>query len=312
MLIQHLAFIIWHFLFMATKRDYYEILGVSKSASLDEIKKAYRKLALEWHPDRNKAANAHEKFKEINEAYAVLSDPKKKETYDQFGHAAFQPGMGGGAAGQGPFGGGFRQGPFQYYYSTSGGPPGGGFGAEDFIDPFEIFEQFFGGGFGRTSPRQRREVYRLTIDFMDAVKGTTKEVHLPRGRAGEGSIRKTIKIPAGVDTGSHIRFEDFDIEVEVRPDKQFKREGDDLIVEQEITYAQAALGAVVDVATIDGDLKIRVQPGTQPGTLIRLRGKGVPHVRGSGRGDQYVRIQLHIPTHLTHRQKELLEELENE
>ncbi len=106
---------------MATKRDYYEILGLSKSATTAEIKAAYRKLALQWHPDRNKAANAHEKFKEINEAYAVLSDAKKKETYDQFGHAAFQPGMGG-QPGQGPFGG-FRQGPFQYYYSTGGNPP---------------------------------------------------------------------------------------------------------------------------------------------------------------------------------------------
>lgn len=290
---------------MSSKRDYYEILGLSKSASTAEIKSAYRKLALEWHPDRNKAAGANEKFKEINEAYAVLSDPKKRGNYDQFGHSAFAPGGGYG----GP-----QQGPFQYYYSTSGGPPAGGGGmpfGEDFIDPFEIFEQFFGGGFSPRQTRQRREVYRLTIDFMDAVKGTTKEIHLPRGRAGEGSMRKTIKIPSGVDTGSHIRFEDFDIEVEVRPDKVFKREGDDLIVEKDITYAQAALGAVVDVPAIDGDLKIRVQPGTQPGTLIRLRAKGVPHVRGSGRGDQYVRIQLHIPTHLTRRQKEFLEELEN-
>lgn len=296
---------------MATKRDYYEVLGLSKSASTAEIKSAYRKLALEWHPDRNKKPEANEKFKEINEAYAVLSDPKKKETYDQFGHSAFQPGMGAGQPGAGPFGGGFRQGPFQYYYSTSGGQQGGMPFGEDFIDPFEIFEQFFGGGFSPRQTRQHREVYRLTIDFMDAVRGATKEIHLPRGRAGEGSIRKTIKIPAGVDTGSHIRFEEFDIEVEVRPDKQFKREGDDLVVEKEITYSQAALGAVVDVPTIDGDLKIRVQPGTQPGTIIRLRGKGVPHVRGSGRGDQYVRIQLHIPTHLSRRQKELLEELEN-
>jgi len=294
---------------MATKRDYYDILGVSKSSSLDEVKKAYRKLALEWHPDRNKAAGANEKFKEINEAYAVLSDPKKKETYDQFGAAAFQPGMGGGAAGQGPFGGGFgQQGPFTYTYSTGGG--GSPFGA-DFIDPFEIFEQFFGGGMGRASSRARREVYEITIDFMEAARGVTKEVHVPAGRAGDGSVRKTIKIPAGVDTGSRIRFDDFDIQVDVRPSKEFKREGDDLIIDQEIAYTQASLGAVVEVPTIDGPLSIRIQPGTQPGTLIRLRGKGVPHVRGSGRGDQYVHIKLTIPTHLTRRQRELLEELEN-
>lgn len=291
---------------MPSKRDFYEVLGLTKSAAPAEIKAAYRKLALQWHPDRNKSPDAHEKFKEINEAYAVLSDSKKKEQYDQFGHAPFQPGAG--QPGQGPFGG---QGPFQYYYSTSGG--GNPFaGGEDFIDPFEIFEQFFGGGFGRGGgARRQRAAYELSIDFMDAVHGATKEIHLPRGAAGEGSMRKSIKIPAGVDTGSRIRFDDFDIVLEVKPSREYKREGDDLIVDHEITFRQAALGAIVDVKTIDGPVKIRIQPGTQPGTMIRLRGKGVPHVRGSGRGDEYVRIQLKIPTHLTHRQRELLEELEN-
>ena len=298
---------------MATKRDYYEVLGVSKTASTEELKRAYRKLALEWHPDKNKAANANEKFKEINEAYAVLSDSQKKQTYDQFGHDAFRPGMGGGAAGQGPFGGSAswrtQQGPFTYY--SSGGDGGQSpFGDFEGFDPFDIFEQFFGGGFGRQSTRRHREAYEITIDFMEAVKGVTKEVHLPRGQAGEGSMRKSIKIPAGVDSGSRIRFDDFDIVVQVRGDKQYKREGDDLIVDKEISYTEAALGAVLEVPTIDGPLKIRVQPGTQPGTLIRLRGKGVPHVRGSGRGDEYVRVLLHIPTHLSRRQKELLEELE--
>ena len=262
---------------------------------------------LKWHPDRNKAAGANEKFKEINEAYAVVSDPKKRATYDQFGAAAFQPGMGAGASGQGPFGGG--QGPFTYSWSSGGG--GSPFGAdfEQTIDPFDIFEQFFGGGFSPRQARARREVYEITIDFMDAVKGVTKEVHIPRGRAGEGSVKKTIKIPAGVDTGSRIRFDDFDIVVSVRADKQYKREGNDLIIDQEISYTQAALGSVVEVPTIDGPLSIRIQPGTQPGTLIRLHGKGVPHVRGNGRGDEYVRVQLTIPTHLSRRQKELLEEL---
>ena len=300
---------------MASKRDFYEVLGVTKTATAADIKRAYRKLALEWHPDRNKSPNAHEKFKEINEAYEVLSDPKKKETYDQFGHSAFQPGMGG-APGGNPFSGGaYRQGPFTYY-STGGGNPFEGFsgqgGAEgfDFSDPFDIFEQFFGGGFGRSAGSRRpREAYQITIDFMDAVRGASREIHLPRGEAGGGSVKKTIKIPAGVDTGSRIRFEDFDIVVEVKPDRKYKREGDDLVIEQEITYTQAALGAVVDVPTIDGPVKIRIQPGTQPGTLIRLHGKGVPHVRTSGRGDEYVRITLSIPTHLSHRQKELLEEL---
>lgn len=295
---------------MATKRDYYEILGLSKSATPAEIKAGYRKLALQWHPDRNKAANAHDKFKEINEAYAVLSDSKKKETYDQFGHAAFQPGAGGmGGQPGNPFGGGFRQGPFTYYSTSGGGMPFGG--GEDFIDPFEIFEQFFGGGFGRAGGQRRhRQAYELSIDFMDAVRGATREIHVPRGGAGDGSVKKTIKIPAGVDTGSRIRFDDFEIVLEVKPSREYKREGDDLIIEHEITFSQAALGAVVDVPTIDGPLKIRIQPGIQPGTLIRLHGKGVPHVRGSGRGDEYVKIQLRVPTRLTRRQKELLEELE--
>jgi DnaJ-class molecular chaperone len=295
---------------MASKRDFYEVLGVSKSASAAEIKSAYRKLALQWHPDKNKEAGANDKFKEINEAYAVVSDPKKRETYDQFGHAAFAPGAGGGNPGQGPFGGsGFGgQGPFSYTYSSSGGSP---FGGEDFIDPFEIFEQFFGGG-GRGARQPRHEVYRMTIDFMDAVKGATKEIHLPRGGAGDGSLQKTVKIPPGVDTGSRVRFENFDVVFEVKPDKQYKREGDDLISEQEITYVQAALGAVIEVETVDGPIKIRIQPGTQPGTLVRLKGKGVPHVRGGGRGDAYVKIQLSVPTHLSKRQKELLAQLEEE
>ena len=172
---------------MATKRDYYDILGVAKTASSDELKKAYRKLALEWHPDRNKAANAHDKFKEINEAYAVLSDKSKRETYDQFGHAAFSPGsgMGGNPWQSRGAGSGFAgQGPFTYSYSSSGGSPFG----NDFIDPFEIFEQFFGGGFGGGGRSRARPhpAYEITIDFMDAVHGVTKEVMVPRGGAGEG------------------------------------------------------------------------------------------------------------------------------
>lgn len=300
---------------MATKRDFYEVLGVSKTASAAEIKSAYRKLALQWHPDKNKATDAHEKFKEINEAYAILSDPQKKGAYDQFGHQAFAPGggMGGGGAQGNPFGGGFRQqGPFQYYYSSSGGAPGGSpFGGfEDMIDPFEIFEQFFGGGFSPRGQRARpHPAYEISIDFMDAVKGVTREIHVPKGEAGEGSERKTIKIPPGVDNGSRIRFDEFDLVISVRPDKRFSREGDDIILTEEIPFSQAALGGIVDVPTIDEKVKIRIQPGTQPGTLIRLRGKGVPHVRGSGRGDQYVKVQLRVPTHLSREQRELLERL---
>jgi len=294
---------------MPTKRDFYEVLGVSKTASEEELKKAYRKLALEWHPDRNKAANANEKFKEINEAYAVLSNKEKRATYDQFGHSAFAPGSGGGA-GQGPFGGGYRQqGPFSYSYSSGGNPFGGG---EDFIDPFDIFEQFFGGGFGGGGrrARQQRNVYEIAITFMEAIKGVTKEVHLPKGEAGGGSQKKTIKIPAGVDSGSRIRFDDFDIMIAVKPDTLFKREGNDIIVSHTISYTKAVLGGVVEVKTVDEPVKIRIQPGTESGTLIRLRGKGVPHVHGNGRGDEYVQIQIAIPKEIHKKEKELLFELE--
>lgn len=294
---------------MATKRDYYEILGVSKSANDTEIKRAYRRLALEWHPDRNKSPQAHDKFKEINEAYAVLSNKEKRATYDQFGHSAFAPGGGMGAAGgQGPFGGFRQQGPFTYSYSSSGGSPFG----NDFIDPFEIFEQFFGGGFGGSARGRRRShpAYEIAIDFMEAMHGVTKEVMMPRGEAGEGSEKKTIKIPAGVDTGSRIRFDDFDIIIEVKPNRLFQREGDDVIVTHEIPFVRAVIGGIEEVETIDKPVKIRIPVGTQPGTLIRLRGHGVPHVRGGGRGDAYVKIQLKIPTHVTHEQRELLEKLD--
>ncbi len=297
--------------------DFYEMLGVSKNATEADIKRAYRKQALQWHPDRNKDPSANEKFKEINKAYEVLSDPKKKEVYDQYGESAFKPGAGFG--GEGPFGAqsqSGRYGPFTYTYtsyggepfSAKGGPASGWEGVDfgGFSDPFEIFEQFFGGGspFGRQTRRQRN-IYRLTLDFMEAVKGVEKTVEV------EGK-RQKIKIPAGVDSGSRIRFGDFDIIVEVQPDSRFHREDYDLVTDIEISFTQAALGDVVAVPTIDGTLNLKIQPGTQSGTFIRLRGKGVPHVHSGGRGDQYVRIKVKVPTKLTGRQRELLQEFEEE
>lgn len=291
-------------------KDFYEILGVPKNASEAEIKRAYRKLALQWHPDRNKSPEANEKFKEINKAYEVLSDPKKKEVYDQYGESAFSPG--GGFGGQGPFGPSSqtgKYGPFTYSYTTygnGGGSPFEGFDFGGFSDPFEIFEQFFGGGssFGRQGRRQH-PAYRLTLDFMEAVKGVEKTVEI------EGK-KQTIKIPAGVDNGTRIRFHEYDVVIEVQPDSRFKREDYDLISSAEISFAQAAVGDVVSVATIDGPLNLKIQPGTQPNTLIRLRGKGVPHVRGGGRGDHYVQVKITVPSKLTGRQKELLREFEEE
>ena len=286
---------------MADNKDYYSILGVSKSASADEIKKAYRKLALQFHPDKNKTKEADAKFKEVTKAYEVLSDAQKKQTYDQFGAAAFE--QGGPGAGD-PFGGGFGQGgqygPFTYTYTSNGGNPDFG----GFSDPFDIFEQFFGGAspFGR---RQHREVYSLKIDFMEAVKGTQKKVDL-------GGKVQIIKIPAGVDDGSRIRFGEADVIINVVPDKRFKREGYDVISEQGLSFAQAALGTEINVETVEGKVKLKIPQGTQPDMVIRLRGKGITHIRGSGKGDHYVRIKIIIPKNLTGKQKELLEEFEAE
>lgn len=294
-----------HFLYNSdmAEQDYYKILGVNKTSSPQEIKSAYRKLALQYHPDRNKTKEAEEKFKEVTKAYEVLSDPQKKQTYDQFGAAAFeQGGMGGGNpfAGGNPFTG--QGGPFTYTYSTGG--DGGGFDFGGFNDPFEIFEQFFGGAspFGRA---QRRPVYSIDIEFMEAVKGVTKKVTID-GKA------TSIKIPAGVNTGSRIRFKDYDVVVEVRPSNKFLREGYDIVTDEEVTFPQAALGIEKDIETIDGKVTVRIPAGTQPNSLIRLKGKGVQHVQGSGKGDHYLRIKIVVPKNLSGKQKELLKEFEAE
>jgi DnaJ-class molecular chaperone len=283
---------------VATKRDYYEILGVGKGASLEEIKKAYRKLALQWHPDRNKSSGATERFKEINEAYEVLHDSKKKEAYDQFGHAAFDPRYGGGG------------GPFTYTYTYGGGGEDfGGFkGFGDFggfSDPFEIFEQFFGGG-ELFRHRGQRSIprYGLTVSFLEAARGIEKTVMI-NGRS------KTIKIPAGVDEGSQIRFSDFYVTIEVEPDKRFRRDGTDVFVDQEIPLALAILGGEIKVPTIDGELKLRIRPGTQSGTMVRLRERGIPRLQRYGRGDEYVRLVVRIPERINRRQRELVEEFES-
>lgn len=286
-------------------KDYYEVLGLSKNASADEIKKAYRNLALQYHPDRNKTKEAEAKFKEVTKAYEVLSDSQKKQTYDQFGHVAFEQGAGGQ---QGPFGGFGQQtgryGPFTYTYTTSGGNPDFDFGG--FSDPFEIFEQFFGGSpFGARQSRQKRQVYALSIELMDSVKGVEKQVAI------DGKTQK-IKIPAGVDDGSRIRFGDFDVVIEVRPDKRFRREGVDIVSEKEISFPQAVLGDTLSIETVHGTVSLRIPSGTQPETIFRLRGKGMPYVRGSGFGDHYARIKVIVPKNVSSKQKELLKEFEQE
>ena len=281
--------------------DYYKVLGVSKNATASELKSAYRKLAVQYHPDKNKSKEAEEKFKEINQAYEVLGNPQKRQQYDQFGAAAFENGGRGGAGG--PFGGfGGQQGPFSYTYTTNGGGAGG-FDFGGFSDPFDIFEQFFGGGgtpFGRRKPS-----YSLRIDFMEAVKGTTKTVSL------DGK-KKDIKVPAGVNEGSRIQFNDFDIIITVSPSSKFRREGYDIVTEMKVPMAEAALGGIEEVETIEGKVKLKIPQGTQPGTLIRIKGKGVKHVNGTSHGDHYVRVQIEVPEKLSSRQKELLEEFADE
>jgi len=286
---------------MADGRDYYDILGVGKSSTQQEIKSAYRKLALQYHPDRNKTKEAEDKFKEVTKAYEVLGNEEKRKTYDQYGQAAFEQGAGQGPFGGagGPFGGqqgGGQYGPFTYTYSGNGQ----GFDFGGFSDPFDIFEQFFGG-----AARPRRPVYSISISFREAVDGVEKEVEI------DGKKQK-LKIPAGVDRGSRIRFDAYDIVVDVMPDSRFAREGYDIITEESLSYPDVALGKELSIETIDGAVKIRVPAGTQPNTMIRLSGRGVKSVRGGGRGDHYVKIKVAIPKKLSHREKELLEELQKE
>lgn len=281
-------------------QDYYTILGIQKSATAEEIKKSYRKLALQYHPDRNKGKEAEDKFKEVTKAYEVLSDPQKRQTYDQFGAAAFEGAGAGGTGEGGPFGGfGGQQGqygPFTYYSNSAGGDFGG------FNDPFEIFEQFFGGAspFGN---RQRRPVYSITIDFIEAAKGTEKKVMI-------NGKNTTIKIPAGVDNGSRIRFGEYDVLVQVSSHAKFQREGYDIITEEELSFVKAILGTELSIETLDGLLTVRIPSGTQPGTVIRLRGKGVQQIRGDSKGDHYLKLKIVLPKSISGKQKELLREFE--
>ncbi len=290
---------------MATKSDYYDILGVYKSASAEEIKKAYRKQALEWHPDRHKDDKeaAEKRFKEINEAYQILSDTQKRSAYDQFGHDAFAPG---GARGN-PFAGGFggQGGPFSYtYYSSNGGE--NPFANMDFGDPFDIFEQFFGGGNPfRAQTRRQVPRYSLTVDFMEAAKGCQKTVEV-------GGKRRKIKIPAGVDEGSRINFGDFILSVNVKSHNVFERDGEDVYVKVVIPFSLAVLGGMIEIPTIEDKIKIRIRPGTQSGTMLRLREKGIQSLHGRGHGDEYVRINVLVPEKLTHEQKRVIEEMEKE
>lgn len=299
---------------MAAKRDYYAVLGVNKSASDAEIKSAYRKLARQHHPDVDKSAGAAEKFKEISEAYQVLSDANKKKTYDQFGHAAFDRGAGG--MGGNPFAGGnpfsgaqgnpFGGGGFSYSWSSNSGDV-------NFEDPFDLFNQIFGmagGGSPFGAGMRRRPTYSLSLTFDEAVKGVEKEIEIEIQKEKSRSERKRmrIKVPAGVDDGTRMRFNDIDMIFRVARSDRFMREGADIFTDITLSIPQIVLGDTIEVETVSGSVKVKVPPATQPGSLIRIKGKGIANLRG-GFGDHYVRVKLGMPKTLGHDEKKLYEQL---
>ncbi len=357
-----------------SKRDYYEVLGVSKGASADEIKKGFRKKAKELHPDRNADnPDAEAQFKEANEAYDVLKDPERKAAYDRYGHAAFENGMGGGGGGR------------------AGGHPGGDFSSA-FSDVFDdLFGDFMGGGGGRGSARQRATRgadlrYNLRLSLEEAFAGLHKTINVPTsvsctscdGTGAEGGAEPTtcptcsgmgkvraqqgfftvertcptcsglgqmiknpcktchghgrvekdrslsVNIPAGVETGTRIRLAgegeaglrggppgDLYIFIEVARHKLFEREGNNLHCRVPVSMAKAALGGAIEVPTIDGGRgRVQIPEGSQSGRQMRLRGKGMPALRGGGTGDMFIELAVETPVNLTPRQKEILKEFD--
>ena len=300
---------------MAGKKDFYEVLGLSKNATEAEIKSAYRKLARQHHPDVDKSEGAAGRFKEVSEAYQVLSDPAKRKNYDQFGHAAFSGGNpfgGGGAGAEGfnPFG----NGGFSYSWSTNGsqGQQGNPFGG-GFADPFDLFEQIFGGGLGAEFARgfRRRQTFRMELTFDEAVHGTQKTVEVERVEGNDNKrVREkmNIKIPSGVDEGTRMRFGDVDIVFHIRASDEFERDGSDIFTESAVSVPEAVLGTTIEVKTIHGKVKVKVPAGTQSGTLIKIKDKGVYSLRGRP-GDHYVRVKIQIPIKLSAEEKSLYEQL---
>ena len=294
------------------KQDYYGVLGLRRDASDKEIKQAYRRLARQYHPDVNPGdAAAEQKFKEISEAYSVLSNPESRKKYDRFGHQAFATGFDSSFGSGGGFGGGYT-GNLKDFFG----------GRASFEGLGSIFEELWGGGRQRTQQApvsgQDRE-HTVEVSFDEAMRGTTAHVQVPR-RDG-GMERLQVKIPPGVDTGSKIRVAgkgepgrysgrpgDLYIVIRVRPHAYFTRQGNDILCEVPVTLPEALLGAKIEVPTIDGKTTMTLPAGTQNGRRFRLRGKGAPLLQGDGRGDHYVTVHVVLPETLDARSRELVEE----
>ncbi len=316
--------------------DYYKALGVEKGASVEEIKKAYRKLALKHHPDRNPTdkKRAEEKFKEISEAYAVLSDPEKRKQYDEFGTDAFRQKY----TQEDIFRNfdindilrGFGFGNLGGEYTWYGGTPGGGGGrrrgyTQRKVDPFG---DLFGGeqAYARreTTPSTDQNIeYNLSITLEESVMGAEKKLSLKKGDITE---EVSVKIPAGISSGKKLRLAgkglqghfggpagDLYLNIDVLPHPVFSRDGDDLYVEKTVSFSQACLGSTIEVPTLtSGAKRLKIPPGSQSNTRIRMKGYGVPHLRGEGRGDQFVRIFVDVPKKLNARQTDLIRKLSEE
>jgi curved DNA-binding protein len=303
---------------MAAK-DYYHILGVAKNASDEEIKKAYRKLAMKYHPDRNpNKKEAEERFKEINEAYAVLSDKEKRKQYDTFGAEGFQQRFS-----QEDI---FRGFDFDEILSSLFGGRGRRdfrFGGQSGVD----FGDFFGrqGGYqdaGRMSQRGEDIVYEMAISLEEAASGGEKRIsYRKNGRLEEVSV----KIPRGFPSGKKLRLAgkgkegrnggppgDLYLQVSVREHPLFSQEGDDLTVEKEINFSEAVLGTTIEVPTLEGMKKVKVPPGTQSHTKMRLKGLGMPHFQGEGKGDEYVKVIVKIPKKVSEKSRGLIQDLAKE
>ena len=342
---------------MILKRDYYEVLGVSRNADAATIKKAYRKLAKKYHPDSNEGnATAAERFKEVNEAYDVLSDEKKRKLYDQFGHAAFEEGAGNYGGGQGsPFGSGFGGGqgnPFggSFHGSYSDGNGYHEYHFENGEDMDDILKTIFGGGFrkSRSSGNAGGSSYgngsgfhsqgfggsysskgedlhaEVDVSFDEAAFGGKKVIRL---QSSNGSVQNyEVNIPAGIESGKSIRLKgkgypgtgggeagDLLLKVNVQDKPGYRREGRDVYTTVNIPFTTAVFGGEAKVHTIYGDVLCNIKPGTQSGTKIRLRGKGIVAMNHpSVHGDEYATVQIEVPTNLTPEAKRKLKEFEQE